>query len=297
MPRTSKRRAIRPVGGFARQRATGVALANPDPNLAPDYMEPLTAYRAWQFSDTQRFNELAGFGSLSLCSLNSVPWQPKQAMVAHCTYGQRADVHEGHESPHPECSCGVYAGKNLEHLIEINYAQMGIHGEVSMWGNVLECELGYRAQYAYPKYFIVPQSMLGANFNRTKERFDLLMQFGVDIYVAGNGPVTRDMVKTLLIPAGAEQYTDEGVRVLTDGVQCHYDAISRIKGTPPKVGDRIMIYGKGLSVVNSITFDKVEVMLFNNTIAIISRADVQYNQTYDQFECRPTSFVTRGVRR
>ena len=49
----------------------------------------------------------------------------------------------------------MYAGINMQHMIDINYIQRGIHGEVHLWGRLERCTLGWRAQFAYPKYFIV----------------------------------------------------------------------------------------------------------------------------------------------
>ena len=66
--------------------------------------------------------------------------------------------------PSEDCTCGMYAGINLQHLIDINYADQGIHGEVALWGRLQECSLGWRAQYAYPKFFIVPQDMFPYTF-------------------------------------------------------------------------------------------------------------------------------------
>ena len=42
-----------------------------------------------------------------------------------------------HYVPDPTCTCGMYAGINMQHLIDINYIQRGIHGEVSPVGAAL----------------------------------------------------------------------------------------------------------------------------------------------------------------
>ncbi len=50
----------------------------------------------------------------------------------------------------------MYAAKNLEPLCEIDYEKLGIHGEVYLWGTVVEHRLGWRAQFAYPKSLFLP---------------------------------------------------------------------------------------------------------------------------------------------
>ena len=41
---------------------------------------------------------------------------------------------QAHHVPDPDCTCGMYAGINMQHLIDIGYIQRGIHGEVSPCG-------------------------------------------------------------------------------------------------------------------------------------------------------------------
>jgi hypothetical protein len=43
-----------------------------------------------------------------------------------------------------DCTCGVYAAKNIEHLRQLGYEGRGIRGEVHLWGTVVEHELGWR---------------------------------------------------------------------------------------------------------------------------------------------------------
>jgi hypothetical protein len=54
----------------------------------------------------------------------------------------------------------VYASKSLEHLRTTGYARYGIHGEVNLWGTVVEHEQGWRAQFAYPKNLYLPLDIL-----------------------------------------------------------------------------------------------------------------------------------------
>jgi hypothetical protein len=255
---------------------------------APDFMEPLCAYRAWKFEGDK------------LLSLNGVEWTPGEAHVATCNRGLvtssgMCGPRFGHTAPDPTCTCGIYAGKNLEHLVEINYAQMGIHGEVDLWGNVLECELGYRAQYAYPRYFVVPPWLL-FDLHEAEFKLAILSQFNVDIYVAGEQRVSRDMKKIMLKPKGESIFDPEGVNQLTANVQQVYEAMKRRASREPEVGERLHIRGKGISVITAVNADTAVAMLFNTTVCTVPRSDVRWNIDNFRFECDPSSFCIRSAR-
>jgi len=249
---------------------------------------PLCAYRAWKFEGDR------------LLSLNGVEWEPGQAMVATCNrgvtllHGTIGCALHSHTAPHPTCTCGIYAGKNLEHLVEINYAQMGIHGEVDLWGNVLECELGYRAQYAYPRYFVVPPWLL-FDLHEAEFKLAILSQFNVDIYVAGEQHVSRNMKKIMLKPKGESIFNPEGVNQLTANVQQVYEAMKRRASREPEVGERLHIKGKGISVIKAVNDQNVVAMLYTTTICTVPRADVRWNVDNFRFECDPSSFYTRSA--
>jgi len=74
-------------------------------------------------------------------------------MEATCNLGRP------HQAPQTECTCGIYAVKPAEQLYLEQLDRMssgGIFGEVYLWGTVVEHELGWRAQFAYPKNLILP---------------------------------------------------------------------------------------------------------------------------------------------
>jgi len=92
--------------------------------IIPDYIMPLVGYRVWRWND-----------ATGLKSLNGEPWLPGRPLAAGCRVA-------AHELPHSDCTCGVYAARNLEHLRQFGYEQRGIHGEVYLWGTVVEHKLG-----------------------------------------------------------------------------------------------------------------------------------------------------------
>lgn len=100
----------------------------------------VTGYRAWNvplFVDELR--------SVAKAS----KWLPYQRFEAQCAAQQCEGV---------SCQCGIYAFNQLK-LVKDEYRGEGksrkyVYGEVYLWGRVLECKDGYRAQFAYPKAFV-----------------------------------------------------------------------------------------------------------------------------------------------
>lgn len=124
----------------------------------PDAIEPAVGYRVWEVIDTN--------DGLRIQSLNhQAVWIPNIRFEATCGRGN-----DEHEVPGERCSCGTYAAGTFNRLFDMGYtksrglfaAQHGevtIAGEVMLWGGIIPGSLGWRAQYAYPKTFLVPFSL------------------------------------------------------------------------------------------------------------------------------------------
>jgi hypothetical protein len=153
--------------------------------IVPDYISPIIGYRVWRWKPTE------------LQSLNGQPWLPGRPLVVGCgppagTVAGRAEAtHSPHELPHADWTCGVYAAKNLEHLREIDYERFGIHGEVCLWGTVVEHRLEWRAQFAYPKSFFLPPDRVPIKITELDARLKVLLAFGADIFLVGNHESVR----------------------------------------------------------------------------------------------------------
>jgi hypothetical protein len=208
------RRAIRDVSSLPRPRH-GVDLAR----VPETYVEPFTAYRSWSWT------------AEGVASLNGELWTPKVAFEAKCHYADdllsmkaaapktaEANKFWGklvHYVPEPDCTCGVYAGINMQHMINVNYLQRGIHGEVHLWGRLYRHTLGWRAQYAYPKFFIVPANMIPDEAEEAQQRLAMLIEFDIDIYIQ---PAHEACVGQQRIPLWIRGYgyTNQGVSWLID---------------------------------------------------------------------------------
>lgn len=233
----------------------------------PDtHIEPFTAYRAWNWTAD------------GVTSLNNVLWTPKQAFEATCHYRDdwksmlAAASHEmtqqfwkskEHHCPDVNCTCGMYAGINMKHLIDINYIGRGIHGEVSLWGRLYRHTLGWRAQFAYPKYFVVPANMVPFRFDEAQERLKTLVEFDVDIYLQ---PEREARVGQETIPLWVRDYgySQQGLSWL---IEKRKDWYNKTPKHVLAVGDRVAVFsaanGGGIGIVKEIVGDDMLYTMFS----------------------------------
>lgn len=108
-------------------------------------------WRVWTLKpDIDRYPEL------QLNSFNNSIWQPNEEFEAKCGMQEQDTIltHRQHAIPGFQCSCGVYActdPREVEHLFNRRDNNIACIGTVNLWGRVVECEKGFRAQYAYPR--------------------------------------------------------------------------------------------------------------------------------------------------
>ncbi len=257
----------------------GVDLAN-----VPDtYIEPFVAYRAWNWT------------AEGVTSLNGALWTPKVAFEATCHYAgdlrsMRAAAmgsvaaefweSKSHQVLDPGCTCGMYAGINMQHLIDINYIQRGIHGEVSLWGRLYRHTLGWRAQYAYPKFFVVPANMVPFRFDEAQERLKALVEFDVDVWLQ---PEREARVGQEKIPLWIRDYgySQQGISFLIEKRQKWYSGEKVVHTLA--VGDRIAVFsdvnGGGIGVVREIDGDEMYYTLFSLNVIFHKKVkDVVWNE-------------------
>jgi hypothetical protein len=121
---------------------------------APDATEPVVGWRCWQVRDTR--------DGLVLTSVNRpTRWAPGFALEASCE-------RSGHRTPTSGCSCGIYAARDpglVSRFVPpairsastiitpaiLGYDTVIAVGLVSLWGEVVEAEFGWRARFAYPR--------------------------------------------------------------------------------------------------------------------------------------------------
>ena len=232
----------------------------------PDYISPVVAYRVWRWKET------------GLQSLNGEPWLPGQHLEARCRVAPAAR-HMGeaaNEVPHRKCTCGIYAAKNSEHLRQIGYADGGICGEVYLWGTVVEHELGWRSQFAYPKSLSLPLSLLPFTLAELNARLLALIAFGIDIFVLQNGESMR-------LWKHGQGYDTDGLDYIISIRREHY--IRQQQERTLRKGDRVALLGHGIAVIEQIDSQDIVLVLGNKLELRIARKDIVFNQHNRRWEC------------
>jgi len=273
-----------------------------DLSKVPDtYVEPFVAYRAWNWT------------AEGITSLNGALWTPKVAFKAACPNHddlrsmQAAVTTEAarelwqaksHLVPDPNCTCGMYAGINMQHLIDIGYIQRGIHGEVSLWGQLYRHTLGWRAQYAYPKFFVVPSNMIPFRFDEAQERLKTLVEFDVDIYLQ---PEREACVGQEAIPLWVRDYgySQQGISWLIEKRKQWYQ--EHPKTHTLAVGDRVAVFshmgsGSGIGIVKEIdnNGDEVYYTLFSPDVIFHKKVkDVVWNERNWRWETSGLGFMRK----
>jgi hypothetical protein len=238
--------------------------------IIPDYVSPIIGYRVWRWKPT------------GLQSLNGQPWLPGRPLVASCgppagTIVSRGEATHGpDELPSLDCTCGVYAAKNLEHLREIDYARFGIHGEVYLWGTVVEHRLGWRAQFAYPKSLFLPPDRVPIKITELDARLKVLIAFGADIFLVGKHESIRFWTSDTGFDAA-------GVDYLLKTRQEYY--IRRLYERTLKTGDRVAVFGYGIAVVEQTDEREALVVLGKRFTLRIALKDIEMNRQNMRWEC------------
>lgn len=144
--------------------------------IVPDYPEALCAWRLWEVDDVDGAPRLRSLYRLSF-------WPVGAPLEARCEAQRlRLSRRPRHAAPTETCTCGIYAAP-FEHIRRKLAVDGGLPpgclfvlGTVSLWGDVLECERGWRAALAYPRHLFVPRGLPGA-----AERAVGLRDYGVPV--------------------------------------------------------------------------------------------------------------------
>jgi hypothetical protein len=244
----------------------------------PDYILPLVGYRVWTW------------GTMGLKSLSGVRWHPNQSLAGRCRastvtgtgVGRAEAADHTHDAPQENCTCGVYAVKTLHHFRSAGYERFGIHGEVYLWGRVVEHEVGYRAQFAYPKTFVLMPDALPFTLAEIWPRLQALTLFGSDIFVLRNEENTSLWSKSSgFDPVGLDCLIEIGKEYY---VRCQRDRIL-------KRGDRLTVLGRGTAVVEHVDGEWIQAVVLNKCTLRIARKCVRWDRQYMRWETSPLACV------
>ena len=236
----------------------------------PDYISPIVGYRVWTWN------------TLGLRSLSGTLWRPGQPQVARCrastVVGRSKANDDVHDAPHEGCTCGLYAAKTLHHFRSAGYDRYGIHGEVYLWGTVVEHEPGFRAQFAYPKNFILPPDVLPFTLAEIWPRLQALTLYGSDIFVLADDETISLWSKSLGFDPTALDYLIE-----TDK-ECH---VRRNRERILRKGDRLAVLGRGTAVVEHVNTTWIQAVVLKRSTLRIARKDIKWDGRYMRWETSP----------
>jgi hypothetical protein len=133
-------------------------------NGAPDYLEPVEGWRVWRVGSRD--------GAIVLQSVFvDAVWEPGRPLEARCEHRRRSLLRpwrvqsNEHPAPEEDCSCGIYAASTraaARRYLGVPSpvgTGMRVIGRVSLWGDVVESESGWRASSGYPSQLFVPIPM------------------------------------------------------------------------------------------------------------------------------------------
>jgi hypothetical protein len=149
-------------------------------STAPDYVEPIVAWRLWYAVEDDDYTLLSSI-------IHRTLWPHRQPLVAMCRcfrppfwpFNRRL-----HQAPAAGCKCGIYAASaaTVRTYLPEQFALTGalpVIGRVSLWGVVHECERGWRASHAYPERLFVP--IVDLESERAARIIDDLRAYGVPV--------------------------------------------------------------------------------------------------------------------
>jgi len=250
---------------------------------APDLTLPVVGYRVWTWDDT---------GLKSLCGKR---WHPGQALAARCkasavvgtSAGRIGAANDIHDAPEANCTCGIYAAKTFDHFCTAGYERYGIHGEVYLWGRVVEHEHGYRAQFAYPKNLVLPPDTLPSSPAAIPDRLRGLVGYGIDIFVAADsGNVLLWATHSGLNQAGLDYLIEIGNETCD----------RRQRDGLPKKGDRLAVLGRGIATVVHADGGWIEAVVLNRCTLRIARKSIRWDGQYRRWETSPSACIETNVK-
>jgi hypothetical protein len=178
-------------------------------SVAPDYVAPLIGWRSWAAVDDEH-------GLALRSAVYTTRWPPRQRLEAVCAHRARSGLLgrllriEPHEAPDEGCTCGIYAASTpelalayLDRQALMGWARSPLIGRVALWGRVIECERGWRSEFAYPTRLYLLRAALSRRRGRDAQALaGRLAVYGVPVDVL-EARTTAGLFDELAPSAGA----------------------------------------------------------------------------------------------
>jgi hypothetical protein len=160
-----------------------------------------------------------------------------------------------------------------------------IYGELYLWGTVVEHQLGWRAQYAYPKNFTLPLDMVPLSMGAAELRLTTLSAYSCDIFVQhkeGTEPLWHSQTG----------YDAAGLDLLIQRCESWY--ARRKEERRIKRGDRIAVLGSGIAVVEHADRNHVHALLWNRASVRIGRKQIVWDEQNMRWEAAAVADMSRS---
>jgi hypothetical protein len=175
------------------ERRDGIPSATHD--ARDTFVGPFYAWRAWRAIEQRVGDEVWWLRSVIFNDL----WRPHEEQVARCRRNRLWRLlhwrSRNHHAPDECCNCGIYAaGPELlrPYLTDVGHDKQHVWvvGRIAIWGSLVECERGFKAERVYPeRLYVVPSTLYGRKrAQRALEVAFSLRDYGVPVEVlSGSG--------------------------------------------------------------------------------------------------------------
>jgi len=134
---------------------------------------------------------------------------------------------------------------------------------------VVEHQLGWRAQFAYPKKLVLPLDTVPLSMGAAESRLTTLSAYSCDIFVHGK----TENVPLWLTESG---YDAVGLNLLIQRSKVWYSRRAEERRIKP--GDRVAVLGHGIAVVEQADHNQVHAALWNRNLLRIGRKQIVWNE-------------------
>ena len=157
----------------------------------------------------------------------------------------------------------------------MGYAKCGIHGEVYLWGTVVEHELGWRAQFAYPKTLFLPPDLIPSDTKEMESHLGALAAYGTDIFIVGHG-------QSIPLCRKGSGFVAAGLDYLIGKRTQYY--VRRQQERTLKKGDRVAVLGRGIAVVEHVDSKWIQAVVWNKCELRIARKCIRWDERNMRWE-------------
>jgi hypothetical protein len=149
-----------------------------------------------------------------------------------------------------------------------------------LWGTVVEHELGWRAQFAYPKTLFLPPDLIPSDTKEMESRLEALAAYGTDIFIVGGG-------QSILLCRKGSGFEAAGLDYLI-GKRTQYYARRQRDRTLMR-GDRVAVLGRGIAVVEHVDSEWIHAVVWNKCELRIARKEVVWDERNMRWEANHSS--------